>query len=351
MANQGVAPAVSVVIPAYNHGRHVMETLHSVFAQSFRDFEVIVIDDGSPDDTSQVLRPLAESGKIRYTRQENRGQAAARNAGLRQARGEFIALLDDDDLWPVDKLAWQVEALRSNRDAVLVYGFAHSFDDHHERLDEGWPRLPLAPAGQVHERFLRQNWIISPGQTLMRRNILTALGGCDESVWGADDWDLYLRLSREGSFLFQQRLALKYRFHGGNSSNNVYRMYKNCRKVMRRNMWTLRTHAQWRAWRAGCAWVRGHYLNLCIRQANACARAGDGRGAARNWAGVLLSRPDFFTRRSKMRSLLETWRLYHYCRDAWSPAPAAIKGKKDDGGCVLPWPGQPGLADSPADQD
>ena len=94
---------VSVIIPTYNHVDYVAETLETVFAQTFGDYEVIVVNDGSPDGTAEVLRPSREAGRIRYIEQANAGQAAARNRGLAEARGEFIAFLDDDDLWPPDK--------------------------------------------------------------------------------------------------------------------------------------------------------------------------------------------------------------------------------------------------------
>ena len=120
-------PLVSVVIPTYKHANFVLETLDSVFAQTFTDFEVIVVNDGSPDNTAAVLRPMIASGKIRYIEQPNRGQAAARNRGILAANGEYIALLDDDDLWEPDKLQWQIEALRDRRDCVLVYGQLRTF--------------------------------------------------------------------------------------------------------------------------------------------------------------------------------------------------------------------------------
>src|SRR3954471_16219960 len=112
------SPAVSVVIPTYKHAGYIEETLQSVFAQTFTDFEVIVVNDGSPDNTTAVLQPWVASGRIRYLEQPNAGQSAARNAGIRLARGEFVALLDDDDLWPADKLAIQVERLRTQPNAV-----------------------------------------------------------------------------------------------------------------------------------------------------------------------------------------------------------------------------------------
>src|SRR5689334_17923461 len=104
--------AVSVVIPTYNHSRYVLDAVESVFAQTFTDYELIVVNDGSPDDTSDVLRPLVDAQKIQYIEQPNRGGAAARNAGLGRARGEFIVILDDDDLLPADKLESQVAEMK-----------------------------------------------------------------------------------------------------------------------------------------------------------------------------------------------------------------------------------------------
>ena len=117
-------PAVSVIIPTYNRRAYLFETLASVWAQEFTDYEVIVVDDSSPDDTAEALRPLVEAGRVRYLRQPNAGQAAARNHGMAEASGEFLAFIDDDDLWPPNKLGWQVELLRAHPDWVMVAGLA-----------------------------------------------------------------------------------------------------------------------------------------------------------------------------------------------------------------------------------
>src|SRR5215212_5269413 len=105
-------PSVSVVIPAYNVAPYIPETLNSVFAQTFTEFEVIVVDDGSPDgeELERALKPYLD--RVRYVRQENRGAGAARNRGVREARGEFIAFLDSDDLWMPEYLEKQVRFLR-----------------------------------------------------------------------------------------------------------------------------------------------------------------------------------------------------------------------------------------------
>ena len=216
-------PQVSVIIPTYKHQNFILATLDSVFAQTFTDYEVIVINDGSPDDTAEVLRPLAEAGRIRYIEQVNGGQAAARNRGITMAQGEFIALLDDDDLWPPDKLEWQVAALRAAPDAVLAYGYSRAFGDK--------PSIELpgmnTPNGDVESAFLQQNWITTPGQTLIRASALKQIGNFDPQLWGVDDWDLYIRLAGAGSFLYMRKVALHYRVHKNNASKNLMKMYVN----------------------------------------------------------------------------------------------------------------------------
>src|SRR5215207_7309801 len=122
-------PTVSVVIPAYGHSRYIGATLESVFCQSLTDYEVIVVNDGSPDNTAGVVRPYVDSQRVRYIDQPNAGVAAARNRGLALARGEFIAFIDDDDLWPADKLEWQVTELASRAEISAVAGGLSIIDE------------------------------------------------------------------------------------------------------------------------------------------------------------------------------------------------------------------------------
>lgn len=224
---------VSVVIPTYGHRDYVEETLASVFAQRFTGYEVIVVVDGSPDDTAEILRPLAAAGRIRLIEQENRGQAAAREAGWRAAGGEFIAFLDDDDLWPPDKLEWQAALLRDSPAAVLVYGdYARLMPDGslHPDLNTGFP------SGRVAREFRLRNWLQSPGQALLRRSALERVGGFDPGIWGSDDWEMYLRLAETGEFLYRRRTALHYRVHAANASRQAIRHAQNHLRVVRRHL-------------------------------------------------------------------------------------------------------------------
>ena len=226
------SPIVSVIVPAYGHRDYVLETLNSVFAQSFNDFEVIVVNDGSPDDTAQVLKPLRDTKRIRYFEQPNGGQASARNRGLAEARGAYIAFLDDDDLWPRNKLAWQVSVLRKHPDLNMIAGNSAFF--HHAPSSF---RARKAPTFVVtFESLFLRNPISSPGQTLIRASALKTLGGFNAEIWGADDLDLWMRLSRIGKIQMHSRIALLYRCHPGNASKARARMLRNHAEVLRRNI-------------------------------------------------------------------------------------------------------------------
>ena len=226
-------PRVSVVIPTYGHADTVRATLDSVFAQGFTDHEVIVVNDGSPDDTADRLRTWAEAGRIRYLEQANAGVAAARNRGLAAARGEFVTFLDDDDLWPADKLSWQVEFLRANPDVGLVGGLVEMTDEHGRPREV---RYAFAPGPVAFESLFGGNQFESPGQWLARTEIVRRLGGFDRRFWGTSDYDFLLRASRATRVVGVHRLALRYREHAGNSSKNLSRMLTDSEAVVRANL-------------------------------------------------------------------------------------------------------------------
>lgn len=223
-------PLVSVIVPTYNHCEWLLTTLASIQSQSFKDFEVIVVNDGSPDDTDEVLRSLISSKSIVYVRQENRGQAGARNSGLRIARGKYIAFVDDDDLCPPNKLAWQVEVLDNNPDLVAIAGLAVAFDKCKRETSVGW-LLPEI----TFEKLFRGNPIWTPGQVLIRHVALSRVGGFDEDIWGADDFDLWFRLARLGKFEMHSKLAISYRLHDSNASRQMDRLLNACRSVVRKH--------------------------------------------------------------------------------------------------------------------
>ena len=214
------APAVSVVIPAYNVAPFIAETLNSVFAQTFTDFEVIVVDDGSPDgeELQRTLEPYLEG--VRYVRQENRGAGAARNRGVQEARGEFIAFLDSDDLWMPNYLKEQVRFLREFG-YDLAYADALLFGD---SPIAGKTYMQTSPSvGPVTFLSLVRNEcnIITSG-VVARRCALVKVGLFNESLRNGQDFELWTRLARIGARLgYQRKVLLRYRCREGSLSGDL----------------------------------------------------------------------------------------------------------------------------------
>ena len=293
-------PTVSIIIPTYKHQDFVLATLDSVFAQTFTDYEVIVINDGSPDDTAALLRPLADAGRIRYIEQKNQGQSAARNRGIAEAQGEFIALLDDDDLWPPDKLEWQVQALRENAEAVMVYGDAlfvepqfclGAAEEFVEKERFLHPNKDSS-VGWAYEEFLLRNPTASPGQTLILATAVKQVQGFDEAIWGADDYDLYLRLSKMGSFIYERRLALYYRQHASNASQQFFRHYKNICTVHRKHLGRYPFSSDNRLWLSAHRHYRSSFLGAMLNELHVCIQTGDKAKGEKIWRWMMLMPPD-----------------------------------------------------------
>jgi glycosyltransferase involved in cell wall biosynthesis len=224
------APTVSVIIPAYNVARYIGEALDSVFAQTFEDFEVIVVNDGSPD-TDELERALAPyRERIRYIEQENRGAAHARNTALRAARGRFVAFLDADDLWLPNYLTEQLNFIEGGDGYDFVYADAMQFGS---PPYAGKTFMETAPsAGEVNsESLIAQTCNVITSGTLARRQSVVEAGLFDETLRRAHDFDLWLRLARGGARMaYQRKVLLRYRYHAeGLSGDGVSRVERELR--------------------------------------------------------------------------------------------------------------------------
>ena len=196
-------PQISVVIPAYNGARTIAATIDSVLRQSREDFELIVVDDGSTDETADLVEDLLRSDpRARLVRQPNGGTAAARNTGLDQARGELVSFLDNDDLWMPEYLARMSSALEREPGAGLSYTDAWILDDRTKRVRtktalQFFPAVsPRAPAATVLRALLKTNFIMS--SVTARRQALVEVGGFDPKLSGVDDYDLWIRVVASG---------------------------------------------------------------------------------------------------------------------------------------------------------
>ncbi len=207
-------PKVSVITAAYNHLKFIRQSVESVQAQTFRDFEHIVIDDGSSDGTADILQTF---GQITYVRQENRGAHAAINRGIHMSTGEYIGVVDSDDAWLPNKLELQVALLDANPEAGMVYSLAYFIDSEGNRRDESWLMgTPFDDPNQIFEELLQRNRI--PVVTaLMRRTCLDEVGFFSEQFKALSDWDLWLRFCLQYPVLFIPEMLALYRVHQTNS--------------------------------------------------------------------------------------------------------------------------------------
>lgn len=196
-------PLVSVIIPTYNTATYLAQAIDSALSQSLKDMEIIVVDDGSIDETVNILRPYKKI--IRYFYQPNSGRSAARNTGIFQAQGKYIAFLDADDLWLPDRLAQQIPILEENPDTLLVYSQAKVIDSQgNNRLIRDNPSIiggSLNDSSQAVKQLISGNFIPILTVTL-RKSILEQTGLFDDKLSYAEDWDLWLRIAELGKISF-----------------------------------------------------------------------------------------------------------------------------------------------------
>jgi glycosyltransferase involved in cell wall biosynthesis len=201
-------PLISVVIPAYNAAVTIRRTVRSVLAQTHRAFEVIVVNDGSSDETAAIAQSAGDS-RVRMITVPNKGPAASRNRGFAISRGEYIAFLDADDLWTSEKLADQLEALRRYPAAGVAYSWTDYIDEHSEPFCSGSHRRYQ---GNGYAPMLVSDFLENGSNALLRRKIAEALGGFDEQVpWGAEDWDYFIRAARLTEFVCVPKSQILYR--------------------------------------------------------------------------------------------------------------------------------------------
>ena len=237
MSGGGANDLISVIIPAFNAAATIAETIESVQRQTYPSLEILVVDDGSADDTGAIVAEIARHDKrVRLIRQPNRGVAAARNHALSASQGRWIAPIDADDLWHPTKLARQMARLaRADKEVGVVYCWSVDIDPEgiviERRLDldlyEGnvWPALVLS------------NFIGNSSVPLLRGSALETIGGWDESfvrndASGCEDWALYLKLAETCNFALEPAFLVGYRQSPKSMSRDVRRMRRSFNRMM-----------------------------------------------------------------------------------------------------------------------
>lgn len=222
------SPLVSVIIPAYNAEAFIQLTLESVLAQTYQNFEIVVVDDGSRDRTPEIVESFTQrDSRIRLLRQQNSGVAAARNLAIQASKGVYISPIDADDLWYPQKLEKQVRCIEEADESVgLVYSWSVYLNESGETIgryiaDQGY----TFAEGNVFNSLLYFNFLDNASTALFRRSCIDRVGGynCnlrDQNAQGCEDWDIYLRIAEQYSFRVVPEYLIGYRQYLGSMATN-----------------------------------------------------------------------------------------------------------------------------------
>ena len=275
---------VSVVIPCYKQAHFLGEAIESVLAQTYRNVEVVVVDDGSPDDTSEVA---ARYSGVRCVRQENQGLPAARNAGFRESKGAYLVFLDSDDRLLPNAVEDGLESLNAHQECAFVCGHTEYIGADGAPIEH--PRKPCV--GVSYLTLLAHNMIECPASVMYRRTVLDSLGafGTSPSIRACEDHDIYLRISREFPVRCHHRSVSEYRKHGSSMSQNNERMLKSVLFVLNSQKQFIKGKREYEeACKIGTEFYRRTFGEGLVNQVRERVRRRDGWRQAAHDIGVLL---------------------------------------------------------------
>ncbi len=208
-------PKVSVMIPVYNGENFIKESIMSVLAQTYTDYEIIVINDGSTDKSEKILTPYIKKGIIRYFYQDNQGFANAKNRAIRESEGEYIAWLDYDDVWLPNRLSKTVNIMDKDKNTVVVGSYCGYIDENGKKLPLVYP---YREKGVINFYLFPRNKIMT-GSALIRKSVLLENDlWFEQQFFPADDYHMWLKLSFHGKMIIIPEILYHYRIHGNNSS-------------------------------------------------------------------------------------------------------------------------------------
>jgi glycosyltransferase involved in cell wall biosynthesis len=223
---------VSVIVPVYNRAHLVTETVASILAQTYRNIEIILINDGSTDSSLEVIQALQQENPdvLRIIDQENQGQTIARNQGIKEARGKYIAFLDSDDLWLPDKIEHQIPLF--DQGVGLVYGGVEFINESGETT--GFDPCDPSVQGNIYPHLLVKNRMTG-GSVVVLSEALAKVGLFDPEFKAAENWDLWLRICKEYQARLVNKPVVKYRLHQNNMSKDVMLMQDAKQQIMEKH--------------------------------------------------------------------------------------------------------------------
>lgn len=213
-------PQVSVIVPLYNAAATITQTVESVLTQTLTDLEVIVVDDGSTDQSLAAVNAISDP-RLKVLSFDNAGAPVARNRGIAAATSDLIALLDADDYWAPEKLTDQVAALTKHPEAALAYSWSDYIDQQGNYMCPGKRNVVSGPPDSTYAQLLISNFLENGSTPLIRKAVLDQVGGFDESLPSAQDLDLYLKIAARYAFVTVPKVQVYYRITSGSITSKL----------------------------------------------------------------------------------------------------------------------------------
>lgn len=267
-----LSPLVSVIIPAYNASSFIGQTLESVLSQTYKNIEVLVVDDGSRDKTPEIVKSFAQRDRrVMLLQQPNQGVAAARNLAIAHSGGEYIAPVDADDIWYPLKLEKQVQCMTAADASVgLVYCWYTWIDEQGLIIGKYQDYDIDKPEGNIYAALVYRNFVGHASSPMMRRSCLDKVGGynCklkENNAQGCEDWDIYLRIAESYAFALVPEFLVGYRQFAGSMSNNSRSMAKSYDLVMAQSQQRHREIPS-----SVYKWSRSYFYNYLLGKSLAC---------------------------------------------------------------------------------
>lgn len=224
-------PLVSVVVPCYNHEKYVKETIESIVNQTYKNIELIVIDDGSKDTSAKVIQELADKYKFTFIHRPNKGLSATLNEGVKLSKGKYFCACASDDYFALDKIEKQVLFMQEHPQFAISYGNIIKFS---ENSYEEKTKVKNPKSGWIFEDIIMGDTVLPAVTVMLYTNVIKELGGYDENLW-IEDWDMWLRVSDKYQVGYLDEYLAFYRRHDTNISKQAIKMYEAQKKIL--NKW------------------------------------------------------------------------------------------------------------------
>ncbi|MEC4819458.1 MAG: glycosyltransferase [Scytonema sp. PMC 1069.18] len=221
---------ISVIIPAFNGEKTIFYTIESIINQTYKNLEIIVVNDGSTDSTLEIVKRFSDC-RLHILSYSQTGVAASRNRGLNKANGKFVSFIDADDLWTPEKLEDQFKVLQEHPQAAVAYSWTDYIDGEGKFVKSG---QRVTATGDVYNQLLLGNFLENGSNPLIRREAMDTVGGFDESLAATQDWDMWLRLAACYEFVVVPKAQISYRISANSMSANFLRQEAASLQVMER---------------------------------------------------------------------------------------------------------------------